>query len=178
MRRFSAKTRPAWMMRSMSLRCAVLATLFLISPLSLARAAITPIGDVEPSNPSSWGGTTTAYIGNTASGTLTVDGGSGLLSSSAYLGYGAGTRGLVSVSGTGSTWNAGGEIMVGASGTGTLAISGGAAITVANRVWVNVWGWGSGAIDFGSGGGTLTAKGVMAPWSSLTGTGVIKTNDS
>jgi hypothetical protein len=53
-----------------------LVALSAVVPISLARADITPTGDVSPSNPSGWGGTTTGYIGDTASGTLTVNGGS------------------------------------------------------------------------------------------------------
>ena len=49
---------------------AVLAYLWFAVPFSAARAAITPFGDISPAtDPSTWTGSTDAYIGNTASGT-------------------------------------------------------------------------------------------------------------
>ena len=51
-------------------------------------------------DPSTWtAGATQAYIGDTSSGTLTVDGGSGLNTAYGYLGYAATATGLVNVAG-------------------------------------------------------------------------------
>jgi hypothetical protein len=72
--------------RSILFCCALLAALSLAGPLPSARAAITPTGDVSPSNPSGWTSSTNGIVGNTASGTLTVDGGSDLLSNYGYIG--------------------------------------------------------------------------------------------
>ncbi len=108
-----------------------LAALSATVPISLARAAITPTGDVSPSNPSGWGGTTTGYIGNTASGTLTIDGGSDLVSGTGSIGDSSTGSGLVSVSGSGSTW-ASIYLNIGNSGSGTLSITSGGSVTTAS----------------------------------------------
>jgi len=70
---------------------------------SPALASITPIGDVVPTNPPTWTSSTTGYIGQTIAGTLTVDGGSDLLSSFSYIGGGTVTS-VVNISGTRSIW--------------------------------------------------------------------------
>ena len=96
----------------------------LVGPLPLLRAAITPLGDVEPANPTTWTSSTYAYIGNTANGTLTVNGGSNLLSNTAFIGYNNGVTGMATVDGIGSTWT-GYNLYVGNFGIGTATISGG-----------------------------------------------------
>jgi T5SS/PEP-CTERM-associated repeat protein len=101
----------------------VLVALSFATPLRSVHAAITPEGDISPADPSTWTSDTDGYIGNTASGTLTVDGGSGLLSYDGYIGSGSGSVGVVSVTGTGSTWTNGGYISVGDSGNGLLSIA-------------------------------------------------------
>jgi fibronectin-binding autotransporter adhesin len=107
---------------------AVFAALSVLGPFPFARADITPIGDVSPSNPFNWNGSTTGYIGNTASGTLTVNGGSGLLSNEGWIGCGPVSTGAVTVEGTGSTWTADGVLCVGGSGSGTLMVSNGGSV--------------------------------------------------
>jgi T5SS/PEP-CTERM-associated repeat protein len=111
-----------WETRSVSFWFALLAAFSLAGPLPSVRAAFTPIGDVEPANPSTWGSTTTGYIGNTASGTLTVDGGSDLVSGTASIGNSSTGSGLVSVTGSGSIW-ASTYLYIGNSGSGALSIS-------------------------------------------------------
>ncbi len=111
-----------------SIPFALFAAFVLTAPLSSARADITPTGDVSPSNPSAWTSSTDGYIGNTASGTLTVNGGSDILSSYGYIGYGSAATGVVSVSGTGSTWTNSSEVNVGYHGSGTLSITNGGTI--------------------------------------------------
>jgi T5SS/PEP-CTERM-associated repeat protein len=105
----------------------LLAASTLAGPLHSAHAAITPQGDVLPSNPppSQWTNLTTGYIGKTGSGTLTVDGGSGLVSQYGYIGDSSTATGLVCISGSGSTWNSRDSILVGNSGSGTLSITNG-----------------------------------------------------
>jgi T5SS/PEP-CTERM-associated repeat protein len=68
------------------------------------------------------------YIGNTGSGTLTVNGGSDLLSDNGYIGNKTGSTGAVTVSGNRSTWNNSSYLYVGRSGNGTLNITGGGAV--------------------------------------------------
>jgi fibronectin-binding autotransporter adhesin len=118
-------------------------------------AAIVASGDVSPSNPATWTWGTTAYVGKSATGTVTVDGGSGLISSDSYLGYNSGSNGTVTVTGTGSTWrNDTTKFIVGNSGTGNLIIAAGGQVTnyrcfMANR---------SGS------SGTVTVTGANSKW--------------
>ena len=119
--------------RSMSFWFTLLATISLASPLSSVHADITPIGDVEP-DPSTWTSSTDGYIGNTASGTLTVDGGSGLLSGDGYIGNNSGSVGVATITGTGSTWTTtqyGFDVgFVG--GSGTVSITQGGNLSTTN----------------------------------------------
>lgn len=131
MRRFAA-TCVTTLTCSISFYFALLAALSVVGPPASARAAITPLGDVSafPPTPPAWASYTTGYIGNTGSGTLTVDGGSDLLSATGYIGYGSSATGVVNIVGTGSTWTTS-MLYVGNSGSGTLSISAGAAPVVA-----------------------------------------------
>jgi hypothetical protein len=91
-----AKTKVGWLLPAL----AFLALCALLSSNTLA--AITPTGNVEPSNPSTWDHySTDAYIGNAANGTLTLDTGTRINSHLGYIGYGSATTGVVNISGTG-----------------------------------------------------------------------------
>ena len=79
-----------------------------------------------------WTSSTTGYIGNTAAGTLTVDGGSDLSSATGYIGYRNGTTGKVTVSGTGSAWTNNSSLYVGDYGSGTVSITGGGTASSGN----------------------------------------------
>jgi hypothetical protein len=57
---------------------ALLAALSLVGPLRSADAGFTTAGEVVPSDPATWTLSTTAYVGMTSGGTVTVDGGSDL----------------------------------------------------------------------------------------------------
>jgi T5SS/PEP-CTERM-associated repeat protein len=96
---------------------------------STARAAISLDGDFSPSDPSTWNVSTPGYIGNTAAGTLTVDGDSDLTTYSGYIGYDSTATGFVNVSGSGSSWKNSYGLYVGYLGSGTLSIA------AAGRVW-------------------------------------------
>ena len=63
----------------------IVATIYLLSA-SFAEATLTYSGNVSPSNPSGWGSTTTAYIGNSSDGTIVVDGGNSMLTKISYFG--------------------------------------------------------------------------------------------
>jgi T5SS/PEP-CTERM-associated repeat protein len=109
---------------------ALVIPLFLLTPPTAAHAAITPNGDVSPDpTTTTWGTSTYGYIGNTASGTLTVDDGSGLFSKYGYIGYGSTTSGVVNISGANSKWTNGSDLYVGNSGSGTLSITGGGSVS-------------------------------------------------
>ncbi len=144
--------------RRMSVWLILLATVALAQPILSAHADIIPIGDVSP-DPSTWGGSTTGYVGNTGSGTLTVNGGSALFSGTGYIGYSTGSVGVVSVDGFGSTWNNSNNLYVGYSGSGTLSITNGGSVSVAGATLVEPEMGTSGMLDFGTSGGTLTTQG-------------------
>ena len=77
----------------------------LVLTAGVAQAAIVGTGDVTPADPATWTSSTTGYIGQNSTGTVTVDGGSRLLSYEGYLGYNSGSAGTATVTGTGSLWS-------------------------------------------------------------------------
>jgi T5SS/PEP-CTERM-associated repeat protein/autotransporter-associated beta strand protein len=105
---------------------AVLGVFFYEGLSSEAHGALVSIttGNVVPIDPSSWNNSTTAYIGNTSTGTLTVTSGT-LISRVAYIGYGANSTGTVTIDSAASDWS-NREFFVGESGRGTLNITNGA----------------------------------------------------
>jgi T5SS/PEP-CTERM-associated repeat protein len=137
-----------------SLLPALAVVLLLVGPLPLLRATITPVGDVEPANPTTWNSSTIAFIGNTASGTLTVNGGSDLLSNTAYIGNYSGVTGIAIVDGIGSTWT-GSDLYVGSFGSGTATISGGGSAGFGHYCLI------------GSNGGATSVMNVSGTGSSL-----------
>ncbi len=120
-------------------------------------AAITAVGDVSPSDPSSWNSLTyNALIGATGSGSVTVDGGSQLSTNSATIGQQSSSTGLVTVTGTGSSWNTGYEVSVGEYGSGTLTIADGGSVN-------------GGALNIGLNSGSSGVVNITGSTSKLTG---------
>jgi fibronectin-binding autotransporter adhesin len=138
---------------------ALFAALFLAVTLSSAHAAFTTWGEVIPADPSMWTNSTTAYIGITSGGILTVDGDSDLLSNCGYIGYGGPATGVVNISGTGSTWTNSGSLHVGDYGSGTLNITNGGSVSNTNTLG-SVIGYNSGST------GTVTVDGAGSTWTS------------
>ncbi len=154
-----------------------LAAFCLAGRISPAAAAIVRSGDVEPST--TWQTSTTAYVGRTATGSLTVNSISdpkALSSKTAYIGYDSGVAGNVTVTGSESTWTNTSTLEIGSYGNGTLHITGGGGVsgsyhsyigrysgstgevTVAASTWDN-----GGFLYVGNGGdGTLNITGGSA----------------
>jgi fibronectin-binding autotransporter adhesin len=84
-------------------------------------AAITTTGNVTP-DPNTTDSYDDLYVGNTADGTMLVNGGSDVLSQWGYLGRYEDVTGSVTVTGSGSTWNNGTDLYVGREGSGVLEI--------------------------------------------------------
>ena len=91
----------------------------------------TPIswtGDVSP-NPTTWTSGTYGYVGNTGTGTLTVDPTASLSSNYCQIGYSSGANGTVYVTGNGTagnaTWTNTANIIDGNAGQGAIDISNG-----------------------------------------------------
>ena len=176
--------------------------LFLVTSPSASYAAVIVVGDVGPSNPITWTSGTVAYVGQSGTGTVTIDGGSTVQSSNMNLGYGVGSVGTVTVTGAGSNVKSYG-LDVGYSGNGILTVNAGgqvfnlgsgylgynagsngtATVTGSNSKWGNSYDLYVGM----SGGGTLTvADGgevdvsgtLYAPLDSLLGNGTIKADSA
>ncbi|WP_245636324.1 autotransporter domain-containing protein [Achromobacter kerstersii] len=90
-------------------------------PAAMAQT-IVGSGDIFPGSPGDWGIATDFIVGNTATGTLRIDGGAWLNNTNGVLGNGAGATGTVDVSGLSSGWVLGESLSVGREGTGTLNV--------------------------------------------------------
>ena len=101
---------------------------FLACITSIAHASLVWSGDVNPANPSIWTSSTTAYIGKSSMGTITVNGGSTLLSAVSYVAYDVGSSGVITISGIGSKWTCT-YINLGFNGNGTLNIEAGGQVS-------------------------------------------------
>ncbi len=140
--------------------------IFLFVSLPSARGAIQYSGDIEagsphvPSDPNTWISSTTGYIGYDADATVTVDGGSDLLSRFGYIGYDSGAVGDVTVSGNGSTWTNSLELDVGRDGNGTLSITGGGAVSSGVVSYLGYNSGSSGVVTVNGGSSTLTGNTV------------------
>ena len=101
---------------------------------------------MEPADPATWIWSTTAVIGGTSDGTLSVNGGSVLTSQLGSLGVQSGVTGTVTVDGTGSAWSNGNQLYVGWSGVAAMNIINGGTMS-------------SGSSYVGCGAGQLTVPG-------------------
>ncbi len=79
-------------------------------------------------------GSTSGFTGSifAEGGTLAITAGQSVHAATGNVGYGAGTNGTVSMSGTGAQWITDGAVKVGGDGTGTLDISTGGAVSNTN----------------------------------------------
>ncbi len=125
-------------------------------------------------------------VGRDGEGTLLVQNGGAVESTSAVIGLHVGSQGTATVNGSGSTWtNHGASLIVGFAGTGTLNITGGGAVADGNgflgsagaavgtvtvdgsgSTWTNsgdvaVGGDGSGTLNITSGGAVADTNGAV-----------------
>ena len=114
----------------LTLLCTVL---FPLGQIQTARADVTWTGDVDPTDPTTWGSNTTGYIGRTDDGTLDITNGGVVNNGSSYIGHEPSSTGVVTVDGTGSMWTNRRSLYVGHNGSGTLNITNGGAMTVAGK---------------------------------------------
>jgi T5SS/PEP-CTERM-associated repeat protein len=110
-----------------------LATICILGPLSTIQAAITSTGEVQPSNPATWGRyTTIGIVGGSGYGAMTIDSGSDVSSGSVYFGLSSGPSyygvGVGTITGTGSTLDSG-IVFVGYGAYGSLNITAGGAVS-------------------------------------------------
>ena len=118
---------------------------------------------------------------SSGSGVVNVTGGGSLRTVDVSIGYGVNganpaAMGVITVAGTGSTWADTGGLWVGEGENGTININGGAAVTASDTVNVSP----TGAINFGTGGGSLKVGGLLTTsWSgSVSGQGTINFGSS
>jgi T5SS/PEP-CTERM-associated repeat protein len=128
--------------------------------------------DLDMSDPESVGPLGVGYRGNSS---LTIRDGLTVLVQDGYVGYGPGSVGSATVTGTGSTWAMKGSLVIGEKGIGTLTMVDGGKVTVAGTTYVRRSPDSTGSIDFGT-DGALTTKGLWALPSQLRGTGTIDTH--
>ena len=121
---------------------------------AIAQAGISATGDVVPADPATWTDSTEAYVGDTGVGSVTVDGGSDLLSHRAHLGYGIGSDGTVTVDGAGSTWANSFVVHVGYYGDGPLRLYDGGMAAVDSAVYVNT----TGTLEIGLSGAATESR--------------------
>ena len=99
-------------------------------------------------------------IGFTAAGTMRVEGGSVVDSDGwSYLGYHAGSSGMATITGAGTTWDSFRQITVGFAGNGTMDVEDGA----------QVLSGGARIAEFGSSTSIATVTGPGTRWESRTG---------
>jgi fibronectin-binding autotransporter adhesin len=123
---------------------------------------------------SSWNYNSDLYVGYSGNGTLNITGGGAVSSSAfAHIGGNSGFTGVVTVDGTGSSWNNNSTLYVGDSGNGTLNITNGSVVAVGGSTLVGRESGFTGVINFGAAGGTLTAKSLFASPNQVTGNGTI-----
>ena len=91
---------------------------------------------------------------------LTVNDGGVLTSSSAQLGYTAGTQATATITGTGSQWNASGSVYIGRQGTGRLDISQGATVSFTDSTSAAWETGGTGIITVSDAGTTWNTQGL------------------
>jgi T5SS/PEP-CTERM-associated repeat protein len=128
---------------------ACIAVAILMQTPGVCRASISTSGDVTP-DPSTIDSSEDLFVGNTAFGEMTIDGGSLVTDEAAYIGFSSGTNGIVNVVGSESTWD-NASLRVGNEGTGTLSISdGGTVLSQFAEIASKAGSTGSAAVD-GSG---------------------------
>jgi fibronectin-binding autotransporter adhesin len=111
-----------------------------------AQATITTIGNVVPpyptKHPDPWNVGGPLYLGQTASGGMTVDGGSDVSNTHGHVGLLAGASGGAVITGGGSTWENTGDLWLGSmynSGVGYVTISSGGTVYIGDAASTVSW---------------------------------------
>jgi fibronectin-binding autotransporter adhesin len=127
---------------------------------------------------STWTNDDQLWVGESGTGTLTIENGGGLVTSSgagnsSIIGVFGGSNGMVTITGAGSTWNDNNGLTVGNSGNGTLLIADGGSLTSTGT-----------ALGGGfAASGTATVTGAGSTWTDLstiigtTGAGALTIQD-
>ena len=120
-------------------------------------ASISIFNDVVPSLPigDPWNVGGPLTVGETLTGEMTIDSGSDVENTDGYVANNAGSTGVVTVNGSGTTWSNSGELRMGNSGAGTLNINGGATVSVGGNTRLGNLPGGSGTANIDGLGSAL-----------------------
>jgi len=97
------------------------------------------------------------YVGNNASGAMTVQNSGRVSKSAGYVGYSPGSTGSVTVDGAGSQWNSYSYLYVGRSGSGTVTVRSGGLVSSSRDAYVGY---------LSDSTGSVTVDGAGARWDS------------
>jgi T5SS/PEP-CTERM-associated repeat protein len=123
--------------------CRLFALIAILTIPRASHAAVSSAGDVSPVPPAGGGNVVGPFIiGNTGTGSVTVNNGTALTNSSnAIVGDAATGIGVVNLTGLGSDWSitsSGADLVVGDAGTGSITIADGARLNVNDDAFLGV----------------------------------------
>jgi fibronectin-binding autotransporter adhesin len=124
---------------------------------SLSNAAVTTTGQVQPTDPNLWTSTTSAYVGDSANGILSVDAGSAIAVRHFFVASDSGVIGEAVFEGNSTALSTSSSIEVGRYGSGWLVVRDGASVT--NGLDLSI-----GLIRTSR--GTVTVSGAATVWST------------
>ncbi|WP_198031778.1 autotransporter domain-containing protein [Bradyrhizobium sp. Ec3.3] len=143
------------------------------NPTGLPNASDTvTIDQISPNATAINGGAANAlstYVGAAATGQLTISNGGTLTDSNAALGFQAGSTGIVTVTGSGSTWTNTGDLSIGRLGSGTLQVLSGGSVSAANAYLGDLGSNSSGSLTVSGAGSSFTTSGGMVVGNTGTG---------
>ena len=114
------------------------------------------------------------FVGNSGYGELTLaNNAQMIMGGRAYIGFNAGSRGEMTVTGATTRWNAPSNVYVGSSGSGTLTVSEGASVS-GNNIWLAHQAGSNGTLNIGAEQGAP----ALAPGNLLTGNLVLGSGDA
>jgi fibronectin-binding autotransporter adhesin len=127
---------------------------------SITRGSISQTGNVYPSDPARWKASTTAYVGRSGTGGVTIDDDSDVISKYGHIGDQSGSTGTVSLTGSGTTWTLGDTLYVAYSGDGALDITDGAAVSTTRNVTIGYYADSTGVMTVNGAESNCTSAGL------------------
>ena len=133
-------------------------------------AEVTATGDGNPfftgTEPDPWNVSGEIWIGNTGTGTLSVENGGSVTGTTGYLGYSSTGDGTATVTGTDSSWTNSGGLYIGGSsssagGTGTVSVLDGGTLSVGGATKI----YSDSTLTLGT--GTFTSGGIVMEGGSI-----------
>ncbi len=137
----------------------IITALVLLAGASLAQGGIVAVGDVSPANPAGWTTSTSPFIGDSGSGTLTINDGSTVVNHTGNIAYRPDSVGVVAVDGADSKWtNA--ALWVADRGEGTLNITNGGEVVATYESGIGYTTGSIGKITVADASSTFTTKNI------------------